>query len=338
MTKKDVNVGLIGFGFSGKNIHSRLIAATPGMVLHTVCDKTLDPGADLPFSLTTDPQTIFDNPEIDLVVIATPNLTHFPLAESALKSGKHVVIDKPFTVNLKDACTLESLAAAKGKIVCSFQNRRWDSDFLTVSRLLKDKTLGELRYFESNYTFYQPEVRNAWRETKEPGSGVWFDLGAHLIDQMLQLFGEPLDGYVNFGCQREGAVSPDFFHALFIYPQHRAVLQGNLLSAAQPPRFHINGTQGSYVKYGQDPQENDLVAGVSPKSKGWGVDQCTGTLTRWQGEQPYEEAVPNAAGNYPEFYKQLAAAIHGEGEPPVKIAETLAYMSIIEHSKRLGVF
>ncbi|MBS0847820.1 oxidoreductase [Citrobacter sp. JGM124] len=335
MTQKIVNVGLIGFGFSGKYIHSQLIMANNTLNLKVVCDQQASVEGDHPFILTRDPDAIFNDPEIELVVISTPNLTHFPLAQAALLANKHVVVDKPFTVTLHEAETLAALARQQGKIICAFQNRRWDSDFLTVRKLLEEKTLGQVTYFESNYTFYQPTVRDGWREKNQAGAGVWFDLGAHLIDQMLQLFGEPQKGCVNFAMQRENAHSPDFFHAIFIYPTLRVVLQGNLLSAASPARFHINGTTGSFVKYGQDPQEDALIAHQDPNGENWGKDNNEGIITSVSNDQPEMHAYPSERGNYPEFYRQLANAIRGQGEAPVKIAEVLSSMRIIEQTPRL---
>lgn len=337
MIERTIQVGLIGYGFSGNNIHSRLIAATPGLALNMIRDRnTLSlPGET--FRRVDHSDGIINNPQIDLVVIATPNAAHFPLAKAALLAGKHVVVDKPFTITLAEAEELAALAQRQQRVLCAFQNRRWDSDFLTVSQLITESNvLGDVRYFESNYTFYQPDIKPGWREKKEPGAGVWFDLGAHLIDQMLQLFGEPLDGIVNMDVQRHAALSPDFFHALFIYPSLRVVLHGSLLSAAEPPRFTINGTEGSYVKYGQDAQENALVAGVIPGSAGWGKDERPGTLSIRRGNALETRTLPAIAGNYPAFYAQMRDAVLGQGKPPVPVSDALRTMRVIENTRRLG--
>ncbi|MEG3134390.1 oxidoreductase [Rouxiella sp. T17] len=331
----NIKVGIIGYGFSGKNIHSRLIAATPGLEIKKVCDQHASLQDDYPFTLVDNVEAVFSDPEIELVVIATPNITHFPLAKAALLAGKNVVVDKPFTVTVAEAEELAALAITQQRILCPFQNRRYDNNFLTVRKLLQEKALGEVRYFESNYTMFQPSVNAGWREKNTQGSGVWFDLGAHLIDQMVQLFGEPQQSFVTFDTQREGASSPDFFHGTFVYPSLRVVLHGTLLSAWEPPRFRINGTEGSFVKYGQDPQEEALVAGTQPGSPGWGYDEQPGKLHRREGDQVIETTYQGVSGNYPAFYLQLRDALRGEGEPPVKVEQALATMRIIENTPRL---
>lgn len=334
-SESSIKVGIIGYGFSGKNIHSRLLAATPGLEVKTVCDKHASLQEGSPFTRVDNVDAVFDDPDIELVVIATPNLTHFPLAKAALLAGKNVVVDKPFTVTVAEAEELAALAIRQQRILCPFQNRRYDNNFLTVRKLLEEKALGEVRYFESSYTLFQPGVNAGWREKKTQGSGVWFDLGAHLIDQMVQLFGEPQHSVVTFDTQREGASSPDFFHGTFVYPSLRVVLHGTLLSAWEPPRFRINGTEGSFVKYGQDPQEAALVAGIEPGSRGWGHDELPGTLYRREGYKVIETTYHGVDGNYPAFYLQLRDALRGIGEPPVKVEQALTTMRIIENTPRL---
>ncbi|WAT01321.1 oxidoreductase [Rouxiella chamberiensis] len=334
-SESSIKVGIIGYGFSGKNIHSRLLAATPGLEVKTVCDKHASLQEDSPFTRVDNVDAVFDDPDIELVVIAMPNLTHFPLAKAALLAGKNVVVDKPFTVTAAEAEELAALAIRQQRILCPFQNRRYDNNFLTVRKLLEEKALGEVRYFESSYTLFQPGVNAGWREKKTQGSGVWFDLGAHLIDQMVQLFGEPQQSVVTFDTQREGASSPDFFHGTFVYPSLRVVLHGTLLSAWEPPRFRINGTEGSFVKYGQDPQEAALVAGIEPGSPGWGHDELPGTLYRREGDKVIETTYHGVDGNYPAFYLQLRDALRGIGEPPVKVEQALTTMRIIENTPRL---
>lgn len=332
MSDSIIKVGIIGYGFSGKNIHTKLISATPGLEVKTVYNKHSALQDDAPFKLVTDPEAIFSDPEISLVVVATPNITHFPLAKAALLAGKNVVVDKPFTVTVAEAEELAALAVKQQLILCPFQNRRYDNNFLTVKKLLSEGKLGDVRYFESNYTMFQPELNAGWREKNAPGAGVWFDLGAHLIDQMVQLFGEPSEGFVTLDTQREGASSPDFFHSTFVYPTLRVVLHGTLLSAWTPPRFRINGTQGSFVHYGQDPQEVALVEGTEPGSVGWGHDDNPGTLYRREGSGVVEEIYSGVNGNYPAFYRQLCDALHGKSKPPVLVEEALATMRIIENT------
>jgi len=189
-----IRVGLIGYGYASKTFHAPLIAGTPGMTLAAVSSSDATKvHADWPtVPVVSEPKHLFNDPDIDLIVIPTPNDTHFPLAKAALEAAKHVVVDKPFTVTLSQARELDALARSSGRLLSVFHNRRWDSDFLTVKALLSEGTLGEIVYFESHFDRFRPQVRNRWRELAGPGSGIWYDLAPHLLDQTVNLFGLPV--------------------------------------------------------------------------------------------------------------------------------------------------
>lgn len=327
-----IRVGLVGYGFASKTFHAPLIAGTSEMELAAISSSDASKvHADWPaVQVVSDPQALFDDPNIQLIVIPTPNDTHFPLAKAALEAGKHVVVDKPFTVTLSQARELDALARAKGVLLSVFHNRRWDSDFLTVKSLLDDKTLGDVRYFESHFDRFRLEVKARWREQKGPGSGIWYDLGPHLIDQALQLFGSPIAINVDTTELRPGAETTDYFNATLIYPQRRVVLHGSMLVAAQSPRYQIHGTQGSYVKYGLDPQEDSLKAGARPPKADWGYDMRDGVLTLVDGEVMTEKTLLTIPGNYPAYYAAIRDALNGVGENPVKAEEAIQVMELIE--------
>lgn len=189
-----IRVGLIGYGYASKTFHAPLIAGTPGMALAAVSSSDATKvHADWPsVPVVSEPKHLFNDPNIDLIVIPTPNDTHFPLAKAALEAGKHVIVDKPFTVTLSQARELDALAKSFGRVLSVFHNRRWDSDFLTVKALLNEGTLGEILFFESHFDRFRPQVRNRWREQAGPGSGIWYDLAPHLLDQAVNLFGLPV--------------------------------------------------------------------------------------------------------------------------------------------------
>lgn len=331
MTDK-IRVGLVGYGFASKTFHAPLIAGTAEMELAAVSSSDATKvHADWPsVQVVADPQALFDDPTIQLIVIPTPNDTHFPLAKAALDAGKNVVVDKPFTVTLSQARELDALAKAKGLLLSVFHNRRWDSDFLTVKSLLTDGTLGEVRYFESHFDRFRLEVKQRWREQKGPGSGIWYDLGPHLIDQALQLFGSPVAINVDTTELRPGAQTTDYFHATLIYPQRRVVLHGSMLVAAESPRYQIHGTQGSYVKYGLDPQEDALKAGARPPQEDWGYDMRDGVVTLVNGDVLAEKTLLTIPGNYPAYYAAIRDALNGVGENPVKAEEAIQVMELIE--------
>lgn len=327
-----IRVGLIGYGYASKTFHAPLISGTPGMTLAAVASSDENKvHADWPaMPVVSGPERILNDPNIDLVVIPTPNDTHFPLAKAALEAGKHVVVDKPFTVTLSQARELEALAKSGGRLLSVFHNRRWDSDFLTVKALINEGLLGEVGYFESHFDRYRPQVRNRWREQGGPGSGIWYDLAPHLLDQVVNLFGLPVSMQVDLAQLRPGSQSTDYFHAVLAWPQRRVVLHGTLVAAAETARFIIHGSRGSYVKYGLDPQEERLKSGERLPQEDWGYDMRDGVLTRAEGEDITEESWLTLPGNYPAYYAAIRDALNGSGTNPVTASQAIQIMKLIE--------
>ncbi|HHD7471959.1 TPA: oxidoreductase [Klebsiella oxytoca] len=327
-----IRVGLIGYGYASKTFHAPLISGTPGMTLAAVASSDENKvHADWPaMPVVSGPERILNDPNIDLVVIPTPNDTHFPLAKAALEAGKHVVVDKPFTVTLSQARELEALAKSGGRLLSVFHNRRWDSDFLTVKALINEGLLGEVGYFESHFDRYRPQVRNRWREQGGPGSGIWYDLAPHLLDQVVNLFGLPVSMLVDLAQLRPGSQSTDYFHAVLAWPQRRVVLHGTLVAAAETARFIIHGSRGSYVKYGLDPQEERLKSGERLPQEDWGYDMRDGVLTRAEGEDITEESWLTLPGNYPAYYAAIRDALNGSGTNPVPASQAIQIMELIE--------
>lgn len=328
----NIRVGLIGYGYAGKTFHAPLIAGTPGMALAAVSSSDATKvHADWPsVPVVSEPKHLFNDPNIDLIIIPTPNDTHFPLAKAALEAGKHVVVDKPFTVTLSQARELEALAKSLGRLLSVFHNRRWDSDFLTVKRLLSEGTLGEILFFESHFDRFRPHVRNRWREQAGPGSGIWYDLAPHLLDQAVNLFGLPVSMTVDLAQLRPGAQTTDYFHAVLSYPQRRIVLHGTMVAAAESARYIIHGTRGSYVKFGLDPQEDRLKNGERLPQEDWGYDMRDGVVTRVEGEELVEETLLTIPGNYPAYYAAIRDALNGTGENPVPASQAIQIMELIE--------
>src|SRR5437016_13941687 len=210
---------------------------------------------------------------IDLVVIATPNTSHHPIAKQCLLAGRHVVIDKPFTTTAAEAEELVQLAKRKQRVVSAYQNRRYVGDFVTLQNLLSDGVLGRVAMFESHFDRFRPELRpTAWREQPHPGSGIWFDLGSHLLDQALVLFGNPRAVAADIRIERAGAAVDDAFDVTLHYPHMRALLRASMLAAAPGPTFAAHGTKGSFVKYGLDPQEAALKSGRTPDEPNWDAE------------------------------------------------------------------
>ena len=328
----NIRVGLIGYGYASKTFHAPLIVGTPGMTLAAVSSSDASKvHADWPnVTVVSDPKQLFNDPSLDLIVIPTPNDTHFPLARAAMEAGKHGVVDKPFTVTLSQARELEAMAKSRGLVLSVFHNRRWDSDFLTLKGLIAEGKLGEVSYFESHFDRYRPQVRNRWREQAGPGSGIWYDLGPHLIDQALVLFGVPVSITVDMAQLRPDAQTTDYFHAVLTYPQRRVVLHSTMLAAAESARYIVHGTRGSYVKFGLDPQEDRLKAGERPPQEEWGYDMRDGVLTLAVGDELDAQTLLTVPGNYPAYYAAIRDALNGQGENPVPASQAIRVMELIE--------
>lgn len=331
-----LKVALVGFGFAGRTLHAPLIASTPGMILQTVVSS--DPAkvhARYPHArVVAQADAAFADPRIDLVVIAAPNAAHAPLALAALAQGKHVVVDKPFALDLLQAREVVAQAQRAGRIVSVFQNRRWDADFLTVRALMGQGSLGEIVEFHSHFDRHRPRVADRWRERDLPGSGLWFDLGPHLLDQALQLFGAPATVFADIARQREGAQADDYFHVLLRYPRLRVILHGGSLVAANGLRFAVHGTGASYIKHGIDAQENALRGGIVPGVAGWGDDPRPGQLQVVGEAGTSIETVTGVPGDYGAYYRAMHAAIVDGARPPVSATEALQVMSLLELAVR----
>jgi predicted dehydrogenase len=286
---------------------------------------------DYPHAAVLPLPDVLSRPDIDFVVIATPNATHFEIARAALNAGKHVVVDKPFTLTVREAEDLVELAERLGRIVTVFHNRRWDGDFLTLKRLVEAGTLGRITSFESRFDRFRPEIRDRWRERDEPGAGTWFDLGPHLVDQALMLFGLPLGINAEFAIERPGACTIDRFHVTLRYATLRVVLASSYLATAPGPRFHAIGTTGSYLRHGEDSQEHCLREGRHPGSDDeWGLNPEPGLLTCIVDDREVSIEIPTESGRYVSFYPALADAIAGLGPPPVDTTDMVNVIRVLE--------
>jgi len=330
-TVTPLNVALIGYGFAGKTFHAPLLSNVSGLRLtHIVSSDSAKVKRDLDVSVLATPDDAFALPEIDLIVIATPNSAHFDLAQKALAAGKHVVVDKPFTVTSEDAAELISQAAQHKRLLSVFQSRRWDADFLTLRQILAQGALGKVIQFESRYDRYRPNPRQRWREQAVPGSGIWFDLGSHLIDQALQLFGPPEAIYADLELQRTGAQAVDYFHAVLRYGESRVILSAGCLVVSETPRFAVHGTAAGFTKFGMDTQEDALRRGEIPGSPGWGDDPRLGTLVTACDGGVETRQVPNIPGNYLSYYEGIRDAITLGASNPVPPEDGLAVIRVLE--------
>ncbi|SFN55390.1 oxidoreductase [Xenorhabdus japonica] len=331
-----LKVGLVGYGYASKTFHAPLIAGTSNVELVAISSSDADKvKKDWPtVSVVSSPEALFNDPNIDLIVIPTPNDTHYPLAQKALAAGKHVIVDKPFTITVEQAQSLKKQAEEANLLLSVFHNRRWDSGFLTVQSIIKENKLGTLKYYESHFDRYRPSVRQRWREAAGAGSGIWYDLGPHLLDQAVQLFGKPQAITTDLGMIRPSAETADYFHAQLIYPDLKVVLHATMLAAAESPVYTLHGMAGSYTKYGFDPQEERLKAGERPPRADWGYDARNGYVTLSQGEDLVTQVIPTMPGNYGAYYAAVRDAILFGKPNPVTASEAILIMKLIEAGEK----
>jgi len=317
----DIRVGVIGFGMAGKIFHTAVIAATPGLELAAIVQRKGDEAAKAypEAKIARSIEEMLEDESIRLVVVATPSDAHFEHAKQCLEAGRNVVVDKPFTLTSAEARTLIDLAQEKKVLVTAYQSRRWDGDFVTLKQVIASGELGKVVSYESHLDRYRAEPRlGAWRESGGAGGGILFDLGPHLIDQATVLFGDPVSVYADVRVERKDAVVDDAWDVLLRFPGGvTGLLRATLTAYAPGPRFVVHGTQGSFWKWGVDPQEDALKAGGSYSDPGFGEEPASqwGELTA-VGKPP--RRVETAAGDYRGLYANVRDAILGVGELEVK--------------------
>jgi scyllo-inositol 2-dehydrogenase (NADP+) len=330
-----IRTGVIGYGLGGMAFHAPLIHAVPELELAAIVTSRAEQvkAAYPEVAVVADAAALFADPSIRLVAISTPNDSHFPLAKAALEAGKHVVIDKPFTNKVAEGEELVALAGARGLVLAAFHNRRWDADFLTVRKLLDSGRLGDVMLAESRWDRFRPEVTGVWRERPEAGSGILADLGPHLIDQALLLFGMPEALTADIAAQRPGGQTDDYYEIALHYGARRVILSSSRLVAKARPRFSLHGTGGSFVKYGLDPQEPWMKAGGSANDPGFGVEDAGqyGVLTRADGSS---EVIASERGDYRLFYSGIGQAIADGTAPPVTAVDAVAGLRLMELARQ----
>jgi predicted dehydrogenase len=347
-SSRPIRVAVAGFGLSGSVFHAPLIAAIPAFTLDVI--STSDAGRKAAAAASYPAARIVGSPadiielagELDLLVLGTPPATHYPLAKAALEAGLDVVVDKPFTVRSGEGEELIALADRLGRVLTVFQNRRWDGDFLTVRGLVRGGGLGTVTRFESRFERWSPAVSKAWKAsaTAADGGGVLFDLGTHLLDQALELFGPATVVHAELDARRPGEkVDDDVFLALRHDSGVTSHLWMNMLCAQQGPRFRLLGSEGAYTKNGVDPQEPFIAAGGGPLDEDYGVEDSdwAGML----GRDGHLDRLPTDRGAYPEFYRILAEKINDGGAAsglplPVDPAGPVEVLRLIEQARALG--
>lgn len=343
-----IRTAVLGYGFAGRIFHSPFIAAVPGLELAAIVQRHGDNAAtDYPHAnILRSTEEAFSDPSIDLIVVGTPNESHFTLAHAALKAGKHVVIDKPFTATSDEALTLIDLARQQGVVLAPFHNRRFDSDFLTVKKLVTEGTLGRISQVISHYDRFRPVQRaGTWKEAAGTCNGLLFDLGPHLIDQALALFGTPKFITASVRSDRDVTAIDDAFDILFdfVLPNGRSLryeCSSTMIAAEPAPRFRIHGTHGSFLKYGLDPQEAALLAGKRPPQLGsptpWLPEPESSWGTLALAPNPAEPAsinrtiLPSEVGDYRQFYESVRDAILHKAPLAIPVEDAFRTVRLLE--------
>ncbi|TLM77070.1 oxidoreductase [Microbulbifer harenosus] len=328
-TTAEIKTAIIGYGFSATTFHLPFILNLPPFRFTAVSTSKGDvvrqqhPGVEV----YTQAEKLLTESNADLVIITAPNEAHFALAKLALQQGKHVVLEKPFVTRVEQGEELIALARKQQRVLSVYHNRRWDGDFLTVRKLIDDGRLGTVRYFESHFDRFRPEVRKRWRESNVEGGGILFDLGPHLLDQALQLFGPPTAITAQVKALRPHAEVDDFFHLTLHYPERLVVLRSSPFCASPNLRFEVQGEAGSYVKYGLDPQEDRLKAGLLPVTRNWAHEapEQYGQLYTTNGTTQ----VTTETGGYQHYFQQLARAVLSGGEVPVSAEQALCNIRLV---------
>lgn len=339
MTTEPIRCGVIGFGLAGRIFHSAVIDATEGLELAGIVQRSGEEAhtayPHVPIYRSLD--AMLAQAALDVVVVATPNETHVPLAAQCLRAGTHVVIDKPVAVSSSEAASLIPVARQVGRRVFVYHNRRWDGDFLTIQQLLKTDKLGALRTFESHFDRFRPTPKKgAWRETARHGNGILLDLGSHLGDQAIVLFGLPTAVWGDVRAERAGSQVDDAFDIRLYYPAHTVWLRSTSLAALPAVRFLAEGTRGSYRKDNLDPQEDALRAGDLFQSKPWGVDpeSAWGSITTLDADGTTRHIpVPTLAGDYRGFYANVRDTLLGKAEQAVTLVDAWRVLRLLEWAR-----
>ena len=327
--KNPVRAALLGYGYAGRTFHAPLLQAVDGIDLVVVGSSRPDAVHErLQDVRVCDAALAAVDPDVDVVVIATPNESHFPLAAAALRAGKHVVVDKPFTLDLAEAVALKRIAEEHGRVLSVFHNRRWESEIQGARQMLHTGVLGAVTHYELHMDRYRPNVRQRWREDPGPGAGLWFDLGPHMIDAALYLFGMPEAIQGDLATLRAGGRTDDWGHAVLIYPAMRAVLHASLLVAGTGPRSTLHGTTGSWLKYGADTQEPQLQTGMSPNDPAFGIDTDGGVMV--DGATGTRTAATPLRGCQAKFYESIRDAVQLGSAPAVTAQDAVNVMSVME--------
>jgi predicted dehydrogenase len=329
-----IKTGIASYGLSGKAFHAPFIATNEAYELCVICERSKNE------ALKTYPHVkivrsfdeLIADSELELIIVNTPDVTHFEYCRAALEAGKHVIVEKPFVFTVAEGEALIKLATEKDRMLTVFQNRRWDGDFMTIRNVLNENKLGRIVEYRAAFQRFRPQIADTWKERNDRFVGIVYNLGPHLVDQAICLFGKPTGVFAQIRKQRTNSKIDDFCHIILIYPELQVTLTAGMMIKEPIASFVLHGTNGSFVKPGIDPQEEQLRAGMLPTESGYGLDtaQNFGTLVYEQNGETIRETVETLPGNYKYYFDAVAKSIRNQSAPPVSPVENLLIIRILE--------
>lgn len=336
---RKIRVGLSSFGMSGRVFHAPFIDQHPGFELYAVWERSKSESSKIypSINIVRSLEALLEDDSIELIIVNTPTNTHYEYAKKALEAGKSVIVEKAFTTTVAEAQSLASLAKEKNLLLSVYQNRRWDSDFQTVQKIIQEGILGALKEVSFSFDRYKNTVGNkAHKEQPGPGAGLLNDLGPHLIDQALVLFGMPQQIFADIRILRPDSLVDDYFDLLLYYPTMRVRLKSSLLVKEPLPAFVVHGSNGSFLKVRGDVQEAALLAGEKPNSTGWGVEPETmdGLLHTLIEGKDIKQTVKTLSGNYGVYYEKIYESILNNTTPPVSADDGIRVMQLLEAAQK----
>ena len=327
--------GLASYGMSGSLFHAPFISINLGFELKFIVERSKNNAKERypDVKILRSFDELIAEPEIELVVVNTPDVTHYEYVKKALLAGKNVVVEKPFVFTVEEGNELISLAEEKSLTLCVYQNRRWDGDFLTIKKILESGALGRVVEFSSSYQRYRNYIQpGTWKEKADSRVGITYNLGSHMADQVLTLFGMPEAVYADIDKLRDGSIVDDYYNMQLIYPGLKASIKASYLVREETPRYCIHGTEGSFIKYGIDPQEEMLKAGVSPSLPGWGREEESlwGTINTNMNGMHFRGKIETVNGNYGSFYDEVYEAMRNGKLPSTAASNVISVIKVLE--------
>lgn len=339
MNKAIIKTGICSYGMSGKLFHAPFIQGHPGFELTAIVERSKNeskeryPAATLYRSV----DELIADESLQLIIVNTPVQTHYDYAKKVIAAGKHVIVEKPFTVTSKEAEELVDLADTNNVMLFVFQNRRYDGDYKMVKEVLEKKLLGEIKEVEIRYDRYRPEISyKVHKETDLPGAGITYDLGAHLIDQSLQLFGQPKALFADMMAMRDGSPVDDYFEIILYYPSFRVRLKGSCFVKEPVHEYILHGSKGTFLQKRSDLQETNLLKGVSPSLESWcpAPEAPDGLLHIIADGKEVKEERTSSPGNYMHYFDDVRKAIHKIVANPVPGTDGIKIIRIVEAAKQ----